>query len=152
DAKAAKVFSWSLSAQRQVAPKTSVEVRYLGTRALELPVQLQANSITAFENGAVALPTYLRPSDIPASFPATAPTLAQFNALVGRGLHRRYGAQGFTGGAVTLAAPVGASIYHGGAIEFTQRLNRGLYVRGNYTFSKTMDDSTNDLFTSLVNP
>jgi hypothetical protein len=152
DAKAAKVFTWSLSVQREVAPNTSIEVRYLGTRALKLPVQLQLNSITAFENGALPLPTYIRPSDIPSAVAPTAPTLAQFNALIGTGLRRRYGSQGFTGGAVTLASPVGASVYHGGAAEFTHRLNRSWYARANYTYSKTMDDSTNDLFTSLVNP
>jgi hypothetical protein len=152
DARAAKVFSWSLSIQRELAPNLGVEVRYLGTRGLELPVQLQLNSITAFENGALPLPTYIRPSDIPSVVPLSAPTLAQFNGLLGTGLGRRYGSQGFTGGAVTLASPVGASVYHGGAIDFTQRMSHGLYLRANYTYSKTMDDSTNDLFTSLVNP
>ena len=152
DARSAKVFSWSLGVQREISRSTSVEVRYLGTRALELPVQLQLNSITAFENGALPLPTYIRATDIPATVAATAPTLAQFNALLGSGVRRRYGAQGFTGGAGTLASPVGASTYHGGAVEFMQRFNRGLYLRANYTYSKTMDDSTNDLRTSLVNP
>ena len=47
---------------------------------------------------------------------------------------------------------MGASTYHGGAVEFTHRLNHNWYVRANYTYSKTMDDATNDLFTSLVNP
>ena len=152
DAKAAKVFSWSLSVQKEILPNTSIEVRYLGTRGLELPVQLQLNSITAFQNGAQPLPTYIRTSDIPSTVAADAPTLAQFNALLGSGVLRRYGAQGFTGGAGTLASPVGASTYHGGAVEFTHRLNRDWYLRANYTYSKTMDDSTNDLFTSLVNP
>jgi hypothetical protein len=152
DAKAAKVFNWSLSVQREIFPNASVEIRYLGTRALELPVQLQLNSITAFENGAQPLPTYVHASDIPVTVAANTPTLAQFNVLLGSGVRRRYGPQGFTGGAGTLAAPVGASAYHGGAIEFMHRFNRNWYVRANYTYSKTMDDSTNDLFTSLVNP
>ena len=152
DAKAAKVFSWTLGVQGEIWPNTSVEIRYLGTRALELPVQLQLNSITAFQNGAQPLPTYIHASDIPATVAANAPTLAQFDALLGVGVLSRYGAQGFTGGAVTLAAPVGASTYHGGAVELTHRLNRNWYMRANYTYSKTMDDATNDLFTSLVNP
>jgi hypothetical protein len=152
DAKAAKVFSWSVGVQREVARNTSIEVRYMGTRALELPVQLQLNSITAFENGALSLPTFVRPSEIPSFVSPTAPTLAQFSALIGTGANRRYGSQGFTGGAVTLASPVGASVYHGGSVEFMHRMSRGWYLRTNYTYSKTMDDSTNDLFTSLVNP
>jgi hypothetical protein len=34
----------------------------------------------------------------------------------------------------------------------SHQFNRGWYLRANYTFSKTMDDSTNDTATSLVNP
>src|SRR5205085_6475320 len=29
---------------------------------------------------------------------------------------------------------------------------KGIFVRANYTYSKTMDDATNDLATSVVNP
>jgi hypothetical protein len=152
DAESAKVFSWSLAVQRELMRDASLELRYLGTRALALPVQLQLNSITAFDNGALPLPTYIHASDIPATIPASAPNLAQFNALLGLGIRRRYGAEGFTGGSGTLAAPVGASTYHGGAIEFLHRFSRGAYLRANYTYSKAMDDATNDLRTSLVNP
>ncbi len=148
DAKAPKVFSWSLAVQRDIFRNTSLEMRYLGTRALELPVQLRLNSITPFERGAQPLPTYVHMSDAPSTVPATAPTLTQF--LASRGL--RYASQGFTGGFLTTAAPVGASTYHGGAVEFLHRFNRGLFLRANYTYSKTMDDSTNDLRSSLVNP
>src|SRR6267142_2507390 len=49
DAAAPKVFTWSLSVQREIMKNTSLEVRYLGTRALELPVQVQLTSITPFE-------------------------------------------------------------------------------------------------------
>jgi len=148
DAKAPKVFSWSLGVQREILRNTSVEVRYLATRALELPVQSQLNSITAFERGARPLPTYFRASDIPNTVSVTAPTLAQFFSLGAL----RYAAQGFTGGFVTTAQPVGASAYHGGAVELLHRFDRGWHLRTNYTYSKTMDDSTVDLGTSLVNP
>jgi outer membrane receptor protein involved in Fe transport len=152
DARSPKVFSWSLGVQRQILRNTSIEVRYLATRALELPVQIQLNSITAFENGAKPLPTYFLQTDIPSTVPATAPTLAQFKALIGKGPLRRYGSQGFTEGAVTLALPVGASAYHGGAVELLHRFDRGLLLRANYTYSKTLDDSTVELNTSSVNP
>jgi len=148
DAKAPKVFSWSLGVQREVFRNTSVELRYLGTRALELPVQLQLNSITPFDVGAQPLPTYIHASDVPGVVSGSAPTLAQFLALEGR----RYAAQGFTGGPLTIAAPVGASTYHGGSVELLHRFDHGLLLRANYTYSKTMDDSTNELASSLVNP
>jgi hypothetical protein len=152
DAASPKVFSWSLGVQREIMKNTSLEVRYLGTRALELPVQLQLNSISAFENGAQPLPTYISASQIPATVSGSAPTLAQFNALVGVGAHRRFAAQGFTGGAITEEAALGASTYHGGAIELLHRFSHGLQLRANYTYAKAMDDSTNDLNTSAVNP
>ena len=148
DAAAPKVFTWSLSVQREIMKNTSLEVRYLGTRALELPLQLQLNSISPFERGAQPLPTYFSQSDMPANVPATAPTLAQFLAL----RTRRYAADGFTGGVITEEAAVGSSTYHGGAVELLHRFSRGLMLRANYTFAKTMDNSTNDLNTSAVNP
>ncbi len=148
DAAAPKVFTWSLSVQHEILKNTSLELRYLGTRALELPVQLQLNSISPFELGAQPLPTYFSPSSIPANVPATAPTLKQFQALQGR----RFAAQGFTSGAITEEAAVGDSTYHGGAIEVLHRFSHGLQLRANYTYAKTMDNSTNDLNTSAVNP
>jgi len=148
DAAAPKVFTWSLSVQREIMKNTSLEARYLGTRALELPVQLQLNSISPFELGAQPLPTYFSQSAIPATVPATAPNLGQFLAL----RTRRYAAQGFTGGVVTEEAPVGDSTYHGGAVELLHRFSHGLVLRANYTFAKTMDNSTNDLNSSAVNP
>src|SRR5260370_6732280 len=125
---------------------TSLEVRYLGTRALELPVQLQLNSISPFELGAQPLPTYFNQSGIPANVPATAPNLGQFLAL----RTRRYAADGFTGGVITEEAAVGSSAYHGGGVELLHRLSHGLLLRANYTFAETMDNSTNDLNTRAV--
>jgi hypothetical protein len=148
DAKAPKVFSWSLNVQRQLSGNSMIELRYLGTRALELPLQLQLNSITPFELGALPLPTYILVSSVPTTVPASAPTVAQFNALA----TRRYAAQGFTGGAITDIGPFGASSYHGVAINYEHRVGNGVLVQTNYTYSKAMDNSTNDLNTSAVNP
>jgi len=148
DAVSPKVLSWSLGVQREIFRRSSLEIRYLATRALELPVQLQLNSISPFELGARPLPTYLTASQVPAMVPATAPTLAQFQALQGR----RFANQGFTTGAITEEAGVGSSTYHGGSVELLHRFSQGLMLRANYTFSKTMDDATNDLNTSAVNP
>ena len=80
--------------------------------------------------------------------PASAPTLAQFQALQGR----RFADQGFTTGAITEEAAVGKSTYHGGSVELLHRFSQGLLFRANYTLSKTMDNATNDLNTSAVNP
>jgi hypothetical protein len=147
DAKMPKVFNWALGIQHEVFKDTTIEVRYLGTRALFLPVQIQLNSQTAFERGALPLPTYFSPADIPATLPAASPTLAQFLAARGR----PYAAQGFPN-AITSMQPAGVSEYHGGSIDLNRRFARGLLLRANYTWAKAMDNSTNDLFTSVVNP
>jgi hypothetical protein len=147
DARNPKVFSWSLGLQHEIFKETSLEVRYLGTRGLFLPVQIQLNSQTAFERGAQPLPTYFANSDIPASVPANSPTLAQFSAARGR----PYAAQGFPN-AITTMQPIGVSSYHGGAVDLSRRFTNGLLFRVNYTWAKAMDNGTNDLFTSVVNP
>ncbi len=147
DSKMPKVFNWTLGVQHEIFKDTTVEVRYLGTRAIFLPVQIQLNSQTAFERGGLPLPTYFSTSAIPATVPASSPTLAQFIAARGR----PYAAQGFPS-AITTEQPAGVSEYHGGAIDLNRRFSRGLLFRVNYTWAKAMDNSTNDLFTSVVNP
>jgi hypothetical protein len=147
DARFPKVFNWSLGLQHELVKDTTIEVRYLGTRALFLPVQIQLNSQTALERGASTLPTYFSASQVPATMPASAPTLAQFLAARGR----PYAAQGFPN-AITSMQPIGVSEYHGGAVDLHRRFSQGLLFRANYTWAKGMDNGTNDLFTSVVNP
>src|SRR6266436_521961 len=50
-----KILTWSLGVQHEVARNTSIEVRYLGTRGLELPVQFRRNRISAFDAGITPL-------------------------------------------------------------------------------------------------
>src|SRR5438477_5260753 len=74
-----KILTWSLGVQRELARNTTVEVRYLGTRGLELPVQFRRNRESAFDAGIVPLPTFFSASDIPTSFTASTPTDTPFN-------------------------------------------------------------------------
>jgi hypothetical protein len=147
DARFPKVFSWSLGLQHELFKDTTIEARYLGTRSLFLPVQIQLNSQTAFERGALPLPAYFSASEVPATVSSTAPTLAQFIAARGR----PYTADGFPG-AITSMQPIGISEYHSSAVDLYRRFSRGLLFRVNYTWAKGMDNGTNDLFTSVVNP
>jgi outer membrane receptor protein involved in Fe transport len=142
-----QVYSWSLGVQRELMKDTSIELRYLGTRATGLPVQTQLNAITAFELGAQPLPTFFSAAEIPTTIALTAPTLAQFNAT--RNL--RYAAEGFLN-VITAFPAIGSSKYHGGSIDINRRMSKGLMLRANYTYSSAYDSGTNDLFTSRVNP
>jgi len=144
-----KVYSWSLGVQRELYKNASIEARYIGTRSLLLPVQVRLNFISVFEAAPnlTPLPVYFSASQVPATAPATATTQNDFlNAQT-----LRYLNDGFFG-AVTSFPAVGSSIYHGGSLDFNQRMSRGLLLRANYTFAKNVDNSTNELFTSRVNP
>jgi hypothetical protein len=149
DTKAPEVYTWSLSVQHELWKNAGLEVRYLGTHGLFLPIQGRLNSITIFDNGFAGLPTYLNASDVPGTVPLTGiPTRG--DALNLEDL--RFSAEGFDGGFITAFVPAGSGIYHSASVDFTQRMTHGLFLRTNYTFAKNIDNSTNELFSSRVNP
>src|SRR6185312_2564229 len=88
-----KIYTWTLSIQRELFKNTSLEVRYLATKGTELPVQRQINMRSAFHNGAQPLPTFFSTADVPSTFDASSPNLEQFGNAIGR----PYAADGFLG-------------------------------------------------------
>ena len=147
-----KVISWSLGVQHELFKDTSIEVRYVGTRSLSLPVQQRLNSASAFDpnfpgGGLAPLPTYFKPSDVPATDAAPVDTLANLKKFVKNPLS----VDGFLG-VMTTFPPKGSGIYHAGSVDFMHRFAKGLYFRANYTYEKNIDNSTNELFSSFVNP
>jgi len=142
-----KILTWSLGVQHEVYRNASVEVRYLGTRGISLPVQFRRNKESGFDAGLAALPEYFRVSDVPGTVSASAPTLAPWDAFNSN----IYAPFGFTAN-VTSDPPFGSSIYHAGSVSFTQRARMGLTFNANYTYAHTLDNSTNEFFTSLLNP
>ncbi len=151
-----KVLTWSLGVQHELFKDTSVEVRYVGTRSLELPVQKRLNSASAFDpnipgGGIAPLPTYLSASAVPATVAVPASTLADFDNFLATKQFRPLLTEGFAGN-LTTNPPLGTAIYHAASVDFLHRFAKGLYFRTNYTFSKNIDNSTNELFSSFVNP
>src|ERR1700676_2771325 len=149
-----KIINWTLGVQHEIFRDTSVEVRYVGTRSLELPVQKRLNSASAFDpqfkslgGGLTPLPTYLSASDVPAAVTSPASTLQNFYKFNPRPLS----VDGFLGN-VTTYPPIGSGIYHAASVDFMHRFTRGLYFRANHTFEKSIDHATNELFSSIVNP
>jgi hypothetical protein len=147
-----KVITWTLGVQHELFRNSSVEVRYVGTRSLELPVQQRLNSASAFDpnvagGGIAPLPTFISPSDVPAVVVSPASTLQSFDNFNPLPLS----GDGFLG-SVTTFPSIGSGIYHAGSVDFIHRFARGIYLRANYTFSKDIDNATNELFSSLVNP
>jgi hypothetical protein len=149
---APKVITWSLGVQHELMRNSSVEVRYVGTRGISLPVQMRLNSGSAFDSrfpggGITPLPTYINESDVPAAVVAPASTLLDFDSFNSAVLSPN----GFLG-SVTTFPPSGSNIYHGVSADYQRRFTKGLYFRTNYTFSKNIDNATNELFSSFVNP
>lgn len=148
DQVAPKTYTWTLSLQREFARNYVLELRYLGTRGTGLPVQKMLNTISVFENYPdLVIPTYFSEAAIPASVAFTAPSLADFYSAQ----NLRYASEGFYGALYAFPAD-GKSIYHAGSVELRRRFSRGLYMQANYTWSRTIDDSTNELGSSFVNP
>jgi hypothetical protein len=149
-----KIITWTLGVQHQVMRDSSVEVRYVGTRSLELPVQQRLNNASAFDprfaslgGGLTPLPTYFKQSDIPATVTTPASTALDFDNFN----PQPYSVDGFFGNLTTFP-PKGSGIYHAVSVDFTHRIARGLFFRTNYTFSRNIDNATNELFSSIVNP
>lgn len=142
-----KILTWSLGVQHEIYRNATVEVRYVGTRGLELPVQFRRNKESAFDSGIAPLPTFLRSSDVPTTWDASTSTDTAFNNFN----PNIYFPFGFRGN-LTSDPPLGGSKYHAGSVSFVQRSRYGLTFNANYTYAHTLDNSTNEFFTSLLNP
>jgi hypothetical protein len=143
-----KVYTWTASVQREVWRGARIEARYLGTKGTNLFAQTQLNARSAFDSGARPLPTYFSNAEVPSTFAAGSPTLAAFSAIAAV---RPFRAQGFLG-PVTGFTTNAESIYHSGSVDVNQRAWRGITLRANYTWAHNIDNGTNELFSSLVNP
>lgn len=135
-------IAYTLSYQRELTPRTAVELRYLGTRSRKLPVQIQLN--------AAPEPNLIIPTFFSQPTAAQLAGLTPVSALLAQ-RQRPLASYGFLA-PVTSYKPIGNSQYDGGSISLTRRFSRGLGGTAAYTFSKTIDDSTNEVFSSAVNP
>ncbi|HEX8144882.1 MAG TPA: TonB-dependent receptor [Pyrinomonadaceae bacterium] len=137
-------ISWAVSYQRELSATTAIELRYLATRGRHLPVQIRLNAGVVPAN--IGLPTFFS-QPTAAQLAGLTKTLGDINAL----RQTMLGPYGFLG-SVTEHSPVGNSQYDSGSVSLTRRFSRGLAFTSAYTWSKTIDDSTNELNTSAVNP
>src|SRR5260370_2224611 len=49
-------------------------------------------------------------------------------------------------------SPFGSPIYHGLGIQMNRRFSNGLQFQGAYTYSKNIDNSTADFFSTVITP
>jgi outer membrane receptor protein involved in Fe transport len=137
-----ETYSWALSFQRELSRTMALELRYLGTRSRHLPIQIQLNTgipvVTATNN----IPTFF--SQPTAAQLAGRPALSTFLSA------RRRVNPAF--GVLTTFDPVGNSQYDAGSVNVTRRFSQGLAFTASYTFSKTISNSDNEVFSSVANP
>ena len=146
-----KAIQWNFGIQHVFAQNYTLDSEYIGTRGINLPVQIQQNRQPVV-NASNALPVYYSaPSQ--ATLNALPNTLTGLQAIQSAGgdvLPAYYNA-GFTG-IITAYQPWGNSTYHGWANSLTRRFSNGLQFIGSYTWSHNIDDSTAEVFSTYVTP
>jgi hypothetical protein len=144
-------YSWNFGIQHQFGGDYVFESRYLGTRGLFLPVQVQLNRQPVV-NPSNALPVFVSaPSQ--ATLDSLTNTFAALQTAVANGgsLVPAYSNAGFIS-TITAFTPQGNSTYHGWSNELSRRFSNGLQFRGSYTWSHNIDDSTDALNSTTLSP
>ncbi|MBC7929299.1 MAG: TonB-dependent receptor, partial [Rubrivivax sp.] len=144
-------ITYTASFQRQFHKDWSFELRYLGTRGVHLITQnrLNTQAKVAPESGLRGLPTFL-----------AAPSQAQLNALTltldninARSNYvARFANAGFNNARVVAFLSNGNSTYHGGSAQVQKRFSNGLQGTFAYTFSHLIDDTTAEVFSTVLSP
>jgi len=139
--------TWSLGVEHVFHRDYTLEVRYVGTRGIHLSTQVRINKIDKTD-ATHNLPTYFSaPSD--AELAGLSNTLSSINARPST--KAEYAAAGFVSPIVSFQ-PSSQSNYNGLAVNLTRRFQRGLQMNLAYTWSKTMDDATADVFSTVLTP
>ncbi|MFL6354344.1 MAG: TonB-dependent receptor domain-containing protein [Bryobacteraceae bacterium] len=151
DQKRPAAYNWNFGIQHQFGGNYVFETRYLGTRGLFLPVQVQLNRQPTV-NASNALPMFFTaPSQ--AALDALPNTLTNLQDAFDNGafIVPAYLNAGFTS-PITAFMPQGNSIYHGWSNQLTRRFSNGLQFQGSYTWSHNIDDSTAALNSTVLAP
>lgn len=154
DVKVPYSINWNFGVQHSFAKDFTAEVRYVGTRGVHLDVQNRINrrslvSPTAF------LPTFFQQPSQP-ELDSLTTTLAGLKAP--GSFIPQFDNAGFgptitgVGSNIVADSPNGYSIYHGLQTQLTRRFRSGLMFQAAYTYSRTIDNSTADFFSTSLTP
>lgn len=141
-------ITWTLSFQRQFLQDYGVEMRYLGTRGVHLLTQNRINRQPKASPELGGLPTFFsRPSQVQIdALPLT------LNAVQARSnFVPAYFDAGFRSNLVGFINN-GNSTYHGASVSLQKRLSYGLLATAAYTWSHLIDDSTAEVFSTVLSP
>ncbi len=140
--------TYTLTIQRSFGTNYTAEVGYVGTRGIHLPTQDQIN-VQARVTPANQLFTTVGNSTLQAAG-SGATTLAAIDTPNGN-IVPAYLAAGFTS-KITSYQPYSSSNYNGLVTNLTRRLQHGLQMNLSYTWSRTMDDATDEVFATVLTP
>ena len=146
-----QAYNWNFGIQHVFAKDYVFESRYVGTRGLFLPMQIQLNRQPTV-NSSNALPVYFAMPTV-ATLNSLSSTLPALQTAYGNGgnIVPAYANAGFVS-PITAFMPVGNSTYHGWSNQLTRRLSNGLQFQGSYTWSHAIDDSTDALDSTVLAP
>jgi len=144
--------TFTFGVQRLIGSNYTAEARFTGTRGIHLPTQDQinvqpkvttANQLsTNFSGTAVTGPQVVSSS-------ASAETLANLEGL--SNIVPAYNAAGFIS-KITSYQPYSQSAYRALSLSLIRRFNNGLAVNAAYTWSRTQDDATAEVFATVLTP
>src|SRR3984885_1054025 len=139
--------TYTLTIQRTFAKNYTAEVGYIGTRGIHLPTQIQLN-IQPRVTAANQLPTLLSGFGT-VTAPAGANTLGAIQNL--SNILPAFNTNNFTS-KITSYQPYSQSNYNALVANVTRRFIDGLQANLSYTWSKTMDDATAEVFSTTLTP
>jgi hypothetical protein len=139
--------TYTLTVQRTIGSNYTAEIGYEGTRGIHLPTQDQIN-IQPKVNSTNVLPTFAGSTVLEAKG-SGATTLAAIQA--GSNIVPAWKAAGFTS-KITSYQPFSESNYNAFIANLTRRFQNGLQMNLSYTWSKTMDDATDEVFATVLTP
>ena len=145
-------IQWNIGIQHVFGQNYTVESRYVGTRGLFLPVQIQLNRqpVVTPQN---SLPVFFGGNPGTAVANSLTNTLDKINSSLAAGgnIIPGYLAAGFTG-IITSYQPWGSSTYHGWQNQLNRRFANGLTATLAYTWSHDIDNATADVFSTYTTP
>jgi hypothetical protein len=140
--------TYTFTVQRTIGSAYTAEIGYIGTRGIHLPTQDQIN-VQPRVNLANQLGTYVGTTALVPAANATT-NLGAINVPNGNIVPAWFNA-GFTG-KITSYQPYSQSNYNGFVANLTRRFQQGLQMNLSYTWSRTMDDATAEVFSTVLTP
>ena len=139
--------TYTLTVQRSFGSAYTAEIGYVGTRGIHLATQVQLNIQPKVTPANQLFTTAGANTLIAAGGQAT--TLAAIRTL--SNILPQYYAAGFRR-KITSYQPFSQSNYNGLIANLTRRYQNGLQMNLSYTWSKTMDDATAEVFATVLTP